>query len=124
VFTPGALFPTNRTAVIDGLDRIDKSITLSTNPAVRKGDLEQGLEELKRIGAQVTMPNGEKSYGFLEGLSPGRFAFHPKFDVLMYEYVEPVSYDVRYPPAENIEEPGAQRFYELFTNVNAFLTSQ
>jgi hypothetical protein len=126
VYTPGALLTTNRTTFIDALERINTKLKreLSAHPPPIGQNPGQDLEELQRICAQVTMPDGEISYGFLEGLSPARFAFHPKFDVLMYEYIEPESYDIRYPPAEKVDEVGGQQLYELFTNVNAFLTSQ
>ena len=42
----------------------------------------------------------------------------------MYEFIRPESYDVRFPPADKADEVECQQLYELFTNVNAFLTSQ
>lgn len=123
VYKPGAFLPTNRTKFIDTFEQVNKgaivSTNFSTNSEVRKGE-----EEFKRLTAQVTMPNGEKSYGFILGLDPARFALHRRFDVMLCEYIDPESYDVRYAPAEEVEWPGAQRFYELFTNVDAFLRSQ
>jgi hypothetical protein len=126
VYTPGALLTTNRTAFIDAFERINTKLKreLSAHPPPIGDNPGQDLEEMYKETAQVTMPNGEKSYGFILGLSPARFAFHRKFDVLVYEFVEPESYDVRYPPAEKVDEVGGPQFYELFTNVNAFLASQ
>jgi hypothetical protein len=135
VYTPGVLLTTNRTAVIDSIEQMNAQVAneLSKLPVVPRprgisgepASPRQDLEEMKRATAQVTMSNGEKSYGFTDAVvEMDRFAFHPKFDVLVYEFVRPESSDVHHPPADEVDKLGAQQLYELFTNVDAFLKSQ
>ena len=71
----------------------------------------------------MTMPNGQKSYGCLNGLSPMRFALHPQFDVLALEYARPESDGIGILPAY-LPEMATNYFSKFFTNVDAFLTSQ
>jgi hypothetical protein len=117
VYESGAFWPSNRAELwrmISDVDQIKKNRPESPN----KED-----EAFAREMGSMTMPNGQKSYGLLFGLAPARFALHPKFDVLAYVDVEPLSYDDRYPPAD-LPERGTNSFSEFFTNVDAFLTSQ
>jgi len=114
VYESGAFWPSNRTKFIHDLEQIQKKIS--------KDQTKEGQAFARGIGP-MTMPNGQKSYGFIIGLFPARFALHSEFDDFACEFVDPISYDERHPPAETTEKP-TNSFYEFFTNVDAFLTSQ
>jgi hypothetical protein len=124
VYEPGALWPTNRAKFMHSLKQSYKEIQkVQAKEEKLPGVVaKEGVNMAQEI-LPITMPNGQKSYGFLFGLSPARFAFHPEFDVLAYEDAEPDSYDDRYPPAD-LTATATNSFSEFFTNVDAFITSQ
>jgi len=122
VFEPGGFWPKKRALIIKASEQVYK--TFSEQKHLDKENSEnKEVEALARELGPITMPNGQKSYGMLMGLAPGRFALHPEFDVWACEYTEPDSYDERYPPAD-LTEVGTNAFSKFFTNVDAFLTSQ
>jgi hypothetical protein len=121
VYESGSLWPNNRAKFIRKLEQTRKKMLEDQTKAKLVHDKEANA--LVEAMAPITMPNGKKSYGFLLGFFPGRFAFHPEFDVFAFEFGEPMSYDERHRPAETTETPTIS-FYEFFTNVDAFLSSQ
>jgi hypothetical protein len=121
VYESGALWPNNRAKFIRRLEQTHKKMLEDQTKAKLVHDKEANA--LVEALAPITMPNGKKSYGFLFGFFSARFAFHAEFDVFAFEFGEPMSYDERYPPAETTETP-TNSFYEFFTNVDAFLSSQ
>ncbi len=121
VYESGALWSTNRAKFIRQLEQIHEKM-LEVQSKATEASVKETHAFVEGM-APMIMPNGRKSYGFDFAFFPARFDFHPEFDVLAYEFVEPMSYDERHPPAEKIEMP-TNSFYEFFTNVDAFITSQ
>jgi len=124
VYEPGALWPTNRAKFMHLLDQTYKEIQkVQAKEEKLPGVVaKEGVNMAQEI-LPITMPNGQKSYGFLFGLFSARFAFHSEFDVLAYEDIEPIFNDERDPTADLTATP-TNSFSELFTNVDAFLMSQ
>jgi hypothetical protein len=112
VYEPGEFYPSKRSEFNNDFKQINK------HPKPRD---KEGQALSRELGP--AMLSGQKSYGFLFGLWPARFAFRPKFDLLAYEVVEPVPDDNRHPPADMTEMP-TNYFSTFFTNVDSFLTSQ
>jgi hypothetical protein len=122
VFEPGGFWPTKRALLINASKQIYNKYSEQKHLDKENSENKEG-EALAREMGPMTTPNGQKSYGMLMGLAPGRFALHPEFDVWACEYSKPISYDERYPPADLTAMP-TNSFSEFFTNVDAFLTSQ
>jgi len=125
VYESGSFWPSNRTKFINDLEQNRKKMIYDREQFHKKYPKYQTKEEeaIELATSPRIMPNGQKSYGFIIGLFPARFALHPEFDVLAYEYVDPISHDDRHPPADLTEKP-TNSFYEFYTNIDAFLSSQ
>jgi hypothetical protein len=122
VFEPGGFWPTKRALIINASKQVYKKYSEQKHPDKENAVAKEGEAFAREMGP-MTMPNGQKSYGMLMGLAPGRLAPHPEFDVVAWEYTEPDSYDERYPPAD-LTEVGTNYFSEFFTNLDTFITSQ
>jgi hypothetical protein len=122
VFEPGGFWPAKRALIINASKQVYKKHSEQKHPDKENAVAKEGEAFAREMGP-MTMPDGQKSYGMLMGLAPGRFALHPEFDVWACEYAEPDSYDERYPPAD-LTEVGTNLFSIFFTNVDAFITSQ
>lgn len=122
VFEPGGFWPSKRALLINASKQIYKRYSEQKHSDKENAVAKEG-EDLARELSPMTMPDGQKSYGFLFGLAPARFAHHPEFDVMACTYCEPMSYDERYPPAD-LTAVGTNPCSVFFTNVDAFLTSQ
>jgi len=116
VFEPGGFWPAKRASLIEDSERNHKWFSEQKNPG-------SDFQAFARAMKPVTMTSGQKTYGFLLGIVPARFALHPEFDLIASEYTAPIVYDKHHPP-EDLVEMGTNSLAELFTNLDLFLTSQ
>ena len=130
VYESGAFWPSNRPKLIHDLElahknilQREKKLLQSHQELLKDRTFAKESDARDQIISPMTMPNGQKTYGFGIGLWPARFALHTDFDILVYEAVEPIFNDERDPTADLTEVP-ANSFYEFFTNVDSFVTSQ
>ena len=122
VFEPGTLIVgTNRANIDTFYKKIEEMIR---QPLEKSGVITNEIaKNILSVMGVKTLPSGRKSYGFLAGFYPGRFSYHPDFDLMITEYGDSYS---TYPPAEQLEPlPNpAESFFNLFKNVDDFLDSQ
>jgi len=121
VYEPGAFCPSKRALLINTSKEMYKRYSDRKN-LDKENPAEDG-QAIAREMSPIITPKGQKSYGFLLGLAPGRFALHPEFDIMASEYVKPVSYDERYQPTDLTAMP-TNSLSEFFTNADAFIASQ